>query len=66
MNVLLNLRKAENEEGGYTEVPLVIPYAVNNHAENALLPEFYTPHELRLRNANGQGGYASVYDPRIL
>lgn len=56
MKVLLNLRKAESEGGGYAEVPLVIPYAVNNHAENEADPPNYPPHELHLRNANGQGG----------
>ena len=43
-------------------MPIVVPYAVANHATNSAFENLYTPHEVRLRNANGQGGYTFVYD----
>lgn len=39
-----------------------IPYAINNFATNSAFENLYTPHELRLHNANGQGGYTFIYD----
>ena len=41
---------------------LIVPYAINNYAANSDDEDFYTPYEVRLRNANGQGGYTFVYD----
>lgn len=42
-----------------------IPYAVNNFATNSAFENLYSPHELRLHNANGQDGYTFVYDPEF-
>lgn len=41
---------------------LIIPYAIKNYASNSDNELTYIPHEVRLKNANGQGGYTFVYD----
>jgi hypothetical protein len=46
----------------WSDTELIIPYAIKNYAENSAFENLYTPYEVRLRNANGQGGYTFVYD----
>jgi hypothetical protein len=46
----------------WSNTELIIPYAINNFAENSAFESLYTPYELRLHNADGMGGYTFVYD----
>jgi len=46
----------------WSETELIIPYAIKNYASNSDNELTYAPHEVHLRNANGQGGYTFVYD----
>lgn len=61
---IVELYRAQSLGGEYVQspMPLFIPYAVNNFAENPENAIIYTPHEVRLHNANSHGGYTFVYD----
>lgn len=44
---------------------LVVPYAIDNAAENDSIETLYQPYETRLYNQNNKGGYTFVYDTSI-